>query len=431
MQNYYEMFGLSPSASAEEIKELIHNQLRLWSLRINAPKAERRQQAERMMRILEEMETILLDEQKRAEYDRSLQMGRSGAIPVEEEKGQEDLQAERWTAQEIGEKLAEGWQLLQRGKDADALFLAQQLTSRAPHEAGAWALLGRARLNLGETEKAIKPLVKACDLEPNNPSYAHALGEVFEKMGRLDRAEEQYQSALALDPQRTDYKYTLSRLYFKTQKVREGLRLLEQCLKEAPENPRYQKELVRAYMELACSSWTVISPGHPVLPAGRYPTDKRDIKMAEVYLNRADAIPFEDPNLRAELNRIRTDIREKKGRTFTGSWTAVIISFISLIITDLIHFSWLNTFFIALPVLYIISAQTPLYRIYRKGIQGEIIHTDFAYLFERLKERFGNYAAYLSAVLIYLLYLPVTAYVLSIVIIYNFYRNYLISSFRA
>lgn len=430
MLNYYEMFNLSPSASPEEIKMVIHHQLRLWSQRTNAPQIDRRQEAERMMRVLEEMETILLDDQKRAEYDQVLQMERVETVVSDENEDQTPTNTQEISQEELEEKLKQGWQFLEQGKVADALFLAIQLTDRFKDHAEVWSLLGQARFAFGEVDEAIKPMVKASDLDSKNPTYAFTLGKIFEKLGKLDRAEDQYKLALALDPVNTTYKYTLGTFYVKTKRVREGLRILEQCLTEDPDNPDYRRELARAYLEIACSNWKVISPGHPYLPAGRYPTDQVDMTMAEVYINRANAIPFDDDDLRKELHRVKTDIQKKKGRKFTGSWTAAIISFISLFLTNHINPSWLNTLFIFLPFIYVASALTPHYRIYRKGIQGESSRTDFAYLFERLKDRYGNMAYFIMS-LIYLLYLFITAFVLSIVIIYNFYRNYPIQRSKA
>ncbi|MBA4495790.1 tetratricopeptide repeat protein [Paenactinomyces guangxiensis] len=427
MQNYYEMFGISPSASTEEIKKLVLHQLRIWNQRTNAPQIERRQEAERMIRVLEEMETILLDEQKRTEYDQRLQMERVETISIDDTDEEEESAGIPVSDREVAEKIGEGWLLLKQGKAADALLLALRLTDRVTDHPEAWALLGRARFQSGEAEEAIQPLVKACDLHPKNAAYAFSLGEIFESLNRNDRAEEQYKLALTLSPENTQYKYRLGSFYVKTNRAREGLRLLEHCLSEEPNNPDYQKELAKGYLEIACSSWTVISPGHPYLPAGRYPTDKIDMTMAEVYVSRANAIPFDDQELREKLNLVRADIEKKKGRKFTGSWTAVIISILSLITIEWINPSWLNFLFMFLPGLYIISALTPQYRIYQKGIQGESSYTDFAYLFRRLKDRFGD-TAYLLMILFYLVYSTISQLVLSIVIIYNFYRNYLVGN---
>ncbi|TCS94267.1 J domain-containing protein [Hazenella coriacea] len=422
MQNFYEIFDLSPSASVEEIKKLIHQQLRLWSQRTNAPQIERRQEAERMMQILEEMETILLDEDKKKKYDLDLHQAMVESNNKERihENNQE---ASGIVTEEWEEKLRLAEDHLEQGKVADALFLALQLTDQVKNRADAWALLGQARFHFGEIEEAIQPMVRASDLDPQNPKFAYVLGQVFEKLGKLDRAEEQYKHALGLDPVHTGYKYTLGSLYVKTKRIRDGIKMLEQCLHEEPDNQNYKKELAKAYLSTACSSWRVISTGHPYLSAGRYPTDQVDMTMAEVYLNRAAALSVDDPELSEELSQMKEDITKKKGRKFAGSWTAIVVSSIALIITLWLNPSWLNGLFLALPFLYFLSALTPQYRIYRKEIQGETAKTDFAYLFERLQDRFGS-GSYLFISLIYLLYIPIAAYILSVVIIFNFFRNY-------
>jgi len=70
MQNFYQILNVAPTAQEEEIKKALHQALRLWSNRTNAPQIDRRQEAERMVKQLEEAETVLLNAAKRAEYDR-------------------------------------------------------------------------------------------------------------------------------------------------------------------------------------------------------------------------------------------------------------------------------------------------------------------------------------------------------------------------
>ncbi len=72
MENYYELLSVSPSASKEELEKAIFQQQRLWHSRVNSADFERRVKAERMLRKLEEIQDVLLDDEKREEYNRSL-----------------------------------------------------------------------------------------------------------------------------------------------------------------------------------------------------------------------------------------------------------------------------------------------------------------------------------------------------------------------
>ncbi|SFJ93907.1 nicotinamide mononucleotide transporter [Thermoflavimicrobium dichotomicum] len=78
MHNYYLLLEISPTDDEEIIRQALHKQFRIWNHRINSPNFERRIEAERRLRLLEEAQTILLDKQKRQEYNLwifSLSMG--------------------------------------------------------------------------------------------------------------------------------------------------------------------------------------------------------------------------------------------------------------------------------------------------------------------------------------------------------------------
>src|SRR5690606_33956071 len=72
MDDYYALLGVERTAPASELEKEIRKQLRTWSKRSNHPDLSRRQEAERRVQQLSEARKILLDEQKRAEYDRAL-----------------------------------------------------------------------------------------------------------------------------------------------------------------------------------------------------------------------------------------------------------------------------------------------------------------------------------------------------------------------
>lgn len=54
------LLKLSPNASEKEIRATLTNELRIWTQRVNSPKLELRQEAERMIGTLETTEKVLL-----------------------------------------------------------------------------------------------------------------------------------------------------------------------------------------------------------------------------------------------------------------------------------------------------------------------------------------------------------------------------------
>lgn len=91
-ENYYEILGISPDASQEEIEKTLHEQLRKWSRRLNAPTMAKRHEAEKMLAKLEKMKEVLLDEEKRKQYDQELNKEKKKATTVQRSKRQREDQ---------------------------------------------------------------------------------------------------------------------------------------------------------------------------------------------------------------------------------------------------------------------------------------------------------------------------------------------------
>lgn len=72
MDDYYLLLGVSKSVDEEGIRAAINRELRVWSQRTNAPEIDKRQSAERKVKLLEDAEATLLDAAKRSRYDQEL-----------------------------------------------------------------------------------------------------------------------------------------------------------------------------------------------------------------------------------------------------------------------------------------------------------------------------------------------------------------------
>jgi curved DNA-binding protein CbpA len=74
MKNYYEILGVSPDATEEEIEKIANQELRRWNRRINAPSLEKRQEAERMIELYERILETLTNPQIRERYDQTIRV---------------------------------------------------------------------------------------------------------------------------------------------------------------------------------------------------------------------------------------------------------------------------------------------------------------------------------------------------------------------
>lgn len=285
MVNYYSVLKVSQSASADDLKNAINRELRLWSNRTNAPQIERRQEAERMVKILEEAESILLDENKRSEYNRKLTTAPSEERKIDDQDvaGKEDL-------------VKEGWRLLIEDNVPDALYVATKATEKDASNPEAWALLAQAKFRWGETEDAIYEYKRAIKLRPNEAEYYFDLGTVYESAERWKDAVGNYERAAKIEPKTSMYRAAIGSVFVRLEMHSDAIPILEQCVSEEPDNPTYQWFLALAYNDVCITDW----------PQGQdgkfYCISEEQADNSLKYLSKAKDLNHDDDDLKNMIN---------------------------------------------------------------------------------------------------------------------------------
>lgn len=425
MENYYQILEISPSASEEEIKKALFATYRKWSNRTNAPQLERRQEAERIVKLLQTVEEILLDPEKRAIYDRQL---------LDEPSSTPEARMEPTTPVEPGETdgVEKGWLLLHEGKTLEALSLAKKFIESNEETAEAWDLLVEIHHKRGEQEKAIEACKQTIRLNSDSASNYARLGRLLEAAEQLEDARIQYKQAWKLDPNSLEYCGAVGILSVKTEQYTEALAPLEKCIEDEPDqkkNSMYQWYLAFAYHRMAYTNWTRISKGHSHVDEGLYATDKKHIREARSYLDRALGLSFNDPKLFNLLVSCKQDLQRLSSRKFVGNWLLPSITAgigIFAILFDVIMNIRLSTtggvIMLLLSFLYILSAFSPLYAINRRLIAGG---TQWDWITEQWKKRkvVVGVAGSLGIILLFPFIQVILSLFVIALILHNFQRN--------
>lgn len=114
---------------------------------------------------------------------------------------------------------AEGWQLWQQQKFADAATKFEEAVKLDPAAANAWNGLGWARFNGGDSLAAAPAFEKAVELEPNHPAALNGLGQVYLSWRQYGTAKKFLTKAA---PQANAAWFGLARLYMLTGKYDEA-----------------------------------------------------------------------------------------------------------------------------------------------------------------------------------------------------------------
>ena len=82
--------------------------------------------------------------------------------------------------------------LLQAGRHADALRVAQDVLSQDPQQIGALETMAKALWHLGRFEELVRTLRRLVVLNPYEPGYHSLLGTVYQSMGQCGEAVEAF-----------------------------------------------------------------------------------------------------------------------------------------------------------------------------------------------------------------------------------------------
>ncbi|MGB9616342.1 MAG: tetratricopeptide repeat protein, partial [Desulfomonilaceae bacterium] len=103
--------------------------------------------------------------------------------------------------------------------------------------------LGINHLAEGQTPQAIKELLAAQAIQPNNADIEHALGLAYQRKGLYDEAIAQYKKALSLDPKLTEAVNNLGTAYLAKGSYDEAIAQFQKCLAD----PSYSTPEKAAY----------------------------------------------------------------------------------------------------------------------------------------------------------------------------------------
>ncbi|MEC2075950.1 tetratricopeptide repeat protein [Metabacillus fastidiosus] len=242
MDNYYEILNLDMELEGEALKKELNKVQKKWIARQNAPDLNRRQEAERILNIVQQAEQILLDESKRKEYNEQL-LHREMNKPLIENSTEENPEG----------LLAQAWDLLRENRYADAIVVARQATSIQESDPNAWKTLGYAYYMWNDYEPAINCYKEAINIAPNNSGYYYDLSNIYLdhpdmiQTDKLAKAKELNRKALHINPEEDSYQLQSAVIDRFMEDFDQAIATLEYLLTQNNNNPSYRAELAYSY----------------------------------------------------------------------------------------------------------------------------------------------------------------------------------------
>lgn len=242
MINYYQILNINPELDAIDLKKEILKVQKKWIIRQNAPDLKRRQEAERILSIIQEAEKILCDDVKRREYDDQL----SNYV-------NEELVYEGTEGQDCQSFISVAWDLLRENHYADAIIAAKEAVTINGDNPDAWEVLGYSCYMWNNYDDSIQSYNKAIDLVPNNASYYYDLCNVYidhpdmNESEKYNKAIEFNQKALYISPNEDPYQLQNALINYNLENYDQAIETLEKLIAQDPDNPVCKSLLASSY----------------------------------------------------------------------------------------------------------------------------------------------------------------------------------------
>ncbi|TVX92059.1 tetratricopeptide repeat protein [Paenibacillus agilis] len=256
--NFYKELELDPTLPDQELDRSLKDVHRKWQTRINAPSLERRQEAERMIQLIEAAKPVLLDPSKRKQYDASMLVPQTvaGQSPVESSVTYEVLsegtapiaqqETNYRTAYQADEQdeedepltpiealLEQAEEYIDNERYYEAIKKVNEAIAIDSSDDNIYSVLAWALHGTGQTANAILEMERAIELNPYFSGYYYNMALLYNEHPILNdeeclRSGQKWLSeALRRDPEDFSYRYHLAYLHRRNDKYGEALSILE------------------------------------------------------------------------------------------------------------------------------------------------------------------------------------------------------------
>jgi arylsulfatase A-like enzyme/Tfp pilus assembly protein PilF len=147
---------------------------------------------------------------------------------------------------ELANLMTEGYFAIEEFHNEDAIKKFEGVIAKDDSISGAHAALGEAYMHLGQFQKAIPPLKRAVDLQPDSSYARYQLATMLIQTGDLKSAEPHLEAAGRISPQSSEIWYSLGFVYFQTNRPSEAEKQLKKALEIKPEY--YEADLLLGFL---------------------------------------------------------------------------------------------------------------------------------------------------------------------------------------
>jgi SpoVK/Ycf46/Vps4 family AAA+-type ATPase len=247
MVNYYEVLQIDPELSIEEIDSIILKLQKKWMNRVNAPDFNHRQEAERMVKLLDDAHGTLCDFQKRRDYDRQFN---NNVDSEQHHKKSDDLdyldlyKKDRFL---VFQKEMEESIRTKNYSKADKIL--KTALEKCPDHPGVYYLNGYLYYYSDCCSKAIYFFNQAVYYDAGKADYWCYLGMTQYKLNDLNAAEKALEKAYSINQKHFQTLVARSYLMLKTNRLDEAISLAEEAKSQDNHNFEIARLISKCYLK--------------------------------------------------------------------------------------------------------------------------------------------------------------------------------------
>lgn len=280
MNNYYKIFNIDENLHGDELQTELRKIQKKLITRQNAADINRRQEAERKLAIIQEAMDILLDEEKRKEYDEKLK--------YQDQSGQADpfqdyQQANDRNSQTQQELIDLARHLIGQMQYPQAMNAAKQALEINDQSAEAWSVYGYACAAWREYDKAVQAYKNAISADPTISNNYTELANIYLQFDHLNDAKEMIYKSIHLNPNDIYAREIEASIYMEEKQYDKALQIYEALLKEAPENEQIKTMLASCYEQISMSHFYYHKPSQQYYCVDQENTEKMIQYMQKAY----------------------------------------------------------------------------------------------------------------------------------------------------
>lgn len=286
------------------------------------------------------------------------------------------------SAQEFDKGVDKACELLDSGRTAEAMSIAQQLVDQRPGDATAWIVWSMAKEEWEDYDMAIKGYKQVIAIDPQNDFAIGHLGLCYFNKGMFQDALRELEKAISLNPD-DDFMYTAVAAVANINGIDAAIAKCNTYLATAKNKIPLENKLGQCYVAKASTFFTEAPDGQSYL------TSKTAVNSSREYCNKALTLMTltdlcaDDIKQAQEILRL-CDISDSK--KFAGYLlkAALIWVVVGFIVTAFLP--WLGIIMLIFGCVGIAACRVPQWRINERALSGKNNYTIFQAVMDLFKK---------------------------------------------